>query len=321
MNCRDRIQVPLQSFQAAFRHHASLSRDTGHPTLAPDEEHGDALNAVLMDDSQMASAEIMDLEAEKAVQRKRRMVTILASFFLASVVAAVAVLVGLTRKDAPISTIVIVPPTASPVPSLTPSDSPTPYPTTTPSVSPSTSPSTTLFGFLVANSFDDGVALSISGSSQQRAMEWWLNHKNAIYDNALAFNANANYLPLQYYSLVTLYYETFGDQWLTGTSGVGAWLSESAIWFCGWTGVTCNDQLEIVSLQLSGNRLFGSIPGEVAILDKSLSKSRNELRFTMILCVMMTSQFCFCWSSRKLCLEQKYYYRNSFELGSNVQFR
>ena len=99
----------------------------------------------------------------------------------------------------------------------------------------------------------------------------------------------------QNYALVTLYFETAGKQWIstedfdTKRSVLqsntivgdeyfkGEWLnvtpSVNPLGFCNWQGVECNDNREIDSLMLSQNQLKGSIPAEIGILHKSLSKS------------------------------------------------
>ena len=146
--------------------------------------------------------------------------------------------------------------------------------------------STSLFGFLAANSFDGGSALDIPGSPQQMALDW-LVHVSGIFE--------MDYHLLQNYALVTFYFETAGQQWISteefdfmhsvqqSATAVdddkfrGEWLnvtpSVNPLGFCNWLGVMCNGNQEIDSLILSGTRLKGSIPAELGILHKSLSKS------------------------------------------------
>ena len=201
--------------------------------------------------------------------------TIFGSFITASIIAtAVAVPVVLTRSG-PAQT-VVGSPTLSPVPSAMPSFTPT------------SSPSTVLFGFLAANSFDGGSALDIPGSPQQMALDWLVNVSGII---------EMDYHLLQNYALVTFYFETAGTQWISAEEFdfkrsvlkspttvedeyfSGEWLnvttSVNPLGFCNWLGVMCNDNQEIDSLTLSSNRLKGSIPAELGILHKSLSKSLN----------------------------------------------
>ena len=104
-----------------------------------------------------------------------------------------------------------------------------------------------------------------------------------------------DYHLLQNYALVTFYFETAGKQWtstgvfdtkrsvlqsasaLDDEEFTGEWLnvtpSVNPLGFCNWLGVMCNDNQEIDSLMLSSNQLKGSIPAELGILYKSLSKS------------------------------------------------
>ena len=229
------------------------------------------LKAFLVNDDTgvVASATLLDIEAEEKKNRRRRMRTILGSFITASIIAtAVAVPVVLTRSG-PAQTIVGSP-TSSPIPSAEPSFIPT------------SSPSTALFGFLAANSFDGGSALDIPGSSQQMALDWLLNVLGIF---------EMDYHLLQNYALVTLYYETAGKQWISTEDFdfkrtvlqtkeydeffTGEWLnvtsSVNPLGFCNWQGVVCNDDGEIDSLTLSSNRLKGSIPAELGMLHKSLS--------------------------------------------------
>ena len=244
---------------------------------ASDVEAGSepTLTAFLVNDDTgvVASATLLDEEAEekKFVCCQRR--AILASFITASIIAtAVAVPVVLTHSGS--AQTFVGSPTSSPVPSAVPSSTPT------------SSPSTDLFGFLAANSFDGSSALDIPGSPQQMALDWLVN-VSGIFE--------MDYHLLQNYALVTLYFETAGSQWtstedfntkrsvLQSTTIVGdeyfrgEWLnvtpSVNPLGFCNWLGVLCNDNQEIDSLMLSGSQLKGSIPAELGILRKSLSKS------------------------------------------------
>ena len=240
------------------------------------EEGGEpTLKAFLVNDDTgvVASATILDVEAEEKKNQRRRMRTILGSFITASIIAtAVAVPVVLTQSGS--AQTVVGTPTSSPVPSAVPSFTPT------------SSPSTALFGFLAANSFDGGSALDIPGSPQQMALDWLVN-VSGIFE--------MDYHLLQNYALVTFYFETAGQQWIStedfdfkrsilqsstivnDETFKGEWLnvtpSVNPLGFCNWLGVVCSDNREIDSLILSDSRLKGSIPAELGILHKSLSKS------------------------------------------------
>ncbi len=179
--------------------------------------------------------------------KQRRLMNALWASTLATVVATItSIAVVYTRPNG-----TSVTGTQSPTSSLEPSASP--------SLFPSASPSTSLFGFLAERgSYDNGAALSIHGSPQQQAMNW------------LNTSALLDYQLLQTYVLATLYYATLGDQW-TSSGDHSTFLSTD--WnCCDWKGVRCNSNGDVYSLNLSSNRLIGSIPAELAVLDKSLSK-------------------------------------------------
>jgi hypothetical protein len=148
---------------------------------------------------------------------------------------------------------------------------------------PSSSPSTDLFGYLAVNSFDDGIALTQTDSPQYQAWKW--------LEQQLEFWSEMNYSLLQTYSLVTIFYATFGSRWdstvsfavTSRTNGdsrpdllAGKWLNlqydVNPRGSCSWRGVFCNQQGEITSLQMSSDRLLGSLPAELAVLHRSLSK-------------------------------------------------
>ena len=131
--------------------------------------------------------------------------------------------------------------------------------------------------------------LSIAGSPQQKAMDWLLEVNKSH---------EMSYYILQNYALVTLYFETYGRQWISTVDSdekrlelgsfvrkdsdyIGEWLnitsSVNPNGFCNWQGVLCNNIREIESLNLSSNRLYGSLPAELGILHQSLSKSTTLL--------------------------------------------
>jgi hypothetical protein len=230
--------------------------------LPNDEEEGAAgehtVNATLVE--------------EKANQQKRRKAMV-GSFCLASIIAAGSAIVYVKTRPG-----LLLPPSLSPTMSAVPSGKP--------SSIPSASPSTDLFGFLAVNSFDDGDALTKTDTPQYQAWKW-------LAENQLEINflTDVNYGLLQIYSLVTMFYATFGSRWnstvsfdvIRRTNGdvdasrlVGEWLNlDSYInvnGSCSWRGVYCNEQGEITSLQMSNDRLLGSLPAELAFLHPSLSK-------------------------------------------------
>ena len=270
---------PLQPLNRTHAH--GISQDQlpettmGVSDVEVPHSHEPTLNAILVNDATgvVASATLIDEDAEEKKNLQHRMRTILGSFITASIIAtAVAVPVLLTHSGS--AQTFVGSPTSSPIPSAVPSFTPT------------SSPSTALFGFLAANSFDDGSALDIPGSPQQMALDWLVN-VSGIFE--------MDYHLLQNYALVTFYFETAGKQWtstgvfdtkrsvlqsasaLDDEEFTGEWLnvtpSVNPLGFCNWLGVMCNDNQEIDSLMLSSNQLKGSIPAELGILYKSLSKS------------------------------------------------
>ena len=121
-------------------------------------------------------------------------------------------------------------------------------------------------------------------------MDWLLEEVSGL--------SEMNYYLLQTYALVTLYFETYGQQWIStvvsdekrlelgsfvrkDSDYIGEWLnitsSVNPNAFCNWQGVLCNNIREIESLNLSSNRLYGSLPAELGMLHQSLSKSTTLL--------------------------------------------
>ena len=248
------------------------------------DAHEPALKAILVteDPGVLASAILLDIEAEKKFHQRHRMRTMVGILIIASIIAiTVAIPVVLTCPSHPPATFS---PSTSPVPSATPSFLPTVRPSIHPSWVPSSSPSSSLVGFLAENSFDGGMMLAIAESSQHRVMDWLLEVSGlSVLD----------YYLLQTYALVFLYFETYGRQWISrvdfdekrlklgsfakkDSDYIGEWLnitpSVNPNGFCDWQGVLCNDKREIESLNFSSNHLYGSLPGELGMLQQSLSK-------------------------------------------------
>ena len=234
------------------------------------------LNAFLVNDNSgvLASATLLDIEAEEKVHQQQQRMAMLGAFLTAIIIAVVvAVPVLLTC------------PGTSLVETSSPSLSPAP--SETPSFIPTSSPSTDLVGFLAENSFDNGTALDIPGSPQHQAMNWLLNESGL---------SAMDYHLLQNYALVTLYFATSDKEWISTDQsdsrnsiyvkfGIyildgqhrGKWLNVkdnvNPLGFCNWQGVTCNvSNTEIKSLSLPIGNLYGSIPAGLAMLHRSLSK-------------------------------------------------
>ncbi|KAG7350956.1 two component regulator [Nitzschia inconspicua] len=129
---------------------------------------------------------------------------------------------------------------------------------------PSSAPTTfNLFAFLKENSFDDGIALTVPWSPQGRAYAW-------LVQDTRETNYPTQQI-LQRYIMATLYYATFGDNWLANDS----WLSSESE--CTWfnksrSSPVCNSNNELVSLQLDLNNLGGSLPAELGLLSNSLER-------------------------------------------------
>jgi hypothetical protein len=132
------------------------------------------------------------------------------------------------------------------------------------SVPPSPSPTSVLFSLLSKTSFDKGAALLTDGSPQQQATIWLESEPGTteIMDTEL----------LQIYALVTLYYATSGDQWLNqGTKdqfNSRSWLFSIHNYCDDWSGLTCNNVGQVISIDLTNNTLLGSIPPEIGLLSR-----------------------------------------------------
>merc|ERR1719329_341833 len=61
-------------------------------------------------------------------------------------------------------------------------------------------------------------------------------------------------------ALVVLYDATNGDEWDDSTN----WLSDAPL--CEWYGIDCNNDDDVVRIDLYGNNLQGSIPSELGLL-------------------------------------------------------
>jgi len=219
----------------------------------------EAVNATLVDDSvpvMFTTVTAIDAEAEGKAQRRRSMINIMVSCGLTSLVAIVAAVVAvvLTRNKSGNET--LAPFTSNPT-----------------SIPPSPSPTSALFSLLSKTSFDKGAALLTDGSPQQQAMIWLESEQGTaeIMDTEL----------LQIYALVTLYYATSGDQWLNqGTKdqfNSRSWLFSIHNYCDDWSGLTCNNVGQVISIDLTNNTLLGSIPPEIGLLSR-LGKLTNTER-------------------------------------------
>jgi hypothetical protein len=251
----------IAMFPSDYRHNPEAADDDR--SYSPDDDfeasaitgnYDPVLNAFRVDEDAgvLANATIVNSEEEQRIKWRRQNlfggIVLIATL---SIAATLSVVYGRNRGGA-------FPVTLSPSISVSPS--------WIPSGSPSASPSTNLFSFLAARSADDGLALATSGSSQARAMAW-------VEEEAkLIFSSSFDYELLQYYVLMTLYYETGGGQWDRRERWGNEILNTVDTQLCYWEGVVCGDERAIVVLNLTNNRLLGSLPPELAILDPSLSK-------------------------------------------------
>ena len=243
-----------------------------------DHSNGDEpIIASLVPDTVLASAQVFDTEADDKRRHRRRLIGFLGVLAILCLVIALSVV--LSRRNNPQEV--------------------TSIPTPVPSPIPTGSPTTNLFGFLAENSFDGGEALSTSGSPQQHAMHWLMNQTG--------LSSQMNYHLLQYYALVTLYYRTSGANWVTSQQDLqsivaqstpnmikGQWLNSNPSFngFCTWHHVFCNLDFQVTSLQLSYNKLVGSIPAELAILHPTISKPKCACHCFFDFLKMFLTRYC-----------------------------
>ena len=185
-------------------------------------------NAELVVDPELASsASLVDVEAEETAQCQRQVKTALLIFLVIDIF----VSIPIQKKKASLKTLA-------------------------PSETPSVSPSQSLFGFLAEHSFDNGTALSTTGSSQKRHLQGWRS-KSTLYNSA------TDYVVLQFYVLAVFNYAT-GDL-LSGESWLHDNGTASEYNFCDWDNTDCNDgRTDITALSPLGSQLFGSLTPEIA---------------------------------------------------------
>ncbi len=175
---------------------------------------------------------------------------------------------SLTVLEEPIRPPISIPISQQRFPTAPPTSIPIPSPTVAPTSSPLQASllefqgePASLLDFLRENSFDGGDALKEFSSPQYRA-----------YSRLSESNRMGEYSEqqvLQRYSMATLYYATNGDKWLNNNS----WLRDESE--CTWFGKTgskerCNDQGELMHLELDLNNLHGSLPPELGLLSPAL---------------------------------------------------
>jgi len=198
-------------------------------------EHETLFKAVLVDDTKIASAFVVDLQAERKAQNRRQgrntLMFILAIGILAAVIA---IPIQLTRPK----------PSASRT--LAPSDN------------PSASPSQSAIGFLAGQSLDNEAALSTPGSSQERALTW--------LKQSTLNNSPRDYTFLQFYALAVFNYATGDLLRLSSKSWFPNNGTDSEYGFCDWDYITCKNGINITHLKPSESQLNGSLLPEIGLL-------------------------------------------------------
>jgi hypothetical protein len=142
--------------------------------------------------------------------------------------------------------------------------SPTLKPSTTVAMAPTVSPTQfVLFEFLAQNSFDGGEKLKNPWTPQSKAYGWLTQD--------LQQTSYPSERILQRYAMATIFYATQGENWLSKD----LWLSPASE--CLWYNkvgnrAPCNDNDELVNLELDVNNLGGSLPPEIGLLSNSLER-------------------------------------------------
>ncbi|CAB9503813.1 Receptor-like kinase [Seminavis robusta] len=164
-------------------------------------------------------------------------------------------------------------PTATPPTTLTSSPTVTPSPTPKPTHPPISD--TTIVDMIQSTSRFDGLEFEDPESYQSRALDWVVT--NTPSDPTAAGFPLSPQKILQRYALACLYYSTFAaPNSITGLSGdVRGWIDATG-WLvfpdeCSWYQVACNDFGYVTKIELYSNRLTGSLPYELALLQDWLT--------------------------------------------------
>ena len=109
--------------------------------------------------------------------------------------------------------------------------------------------------FLTRTLTDDG-ALQTAGTPQNLA----LAALETNFGTVLSPNNGVNdrRFITQIYVLNTMYYALGGDEWVRNSDWVGPTAPCD-----GWEGVVCDDQSEVINIDLAANDLLGSLPSEI----------------------------------------------------------
>lgn len=162
-------------------------------------------------------------------------------------------------------------------------DMPTAAALTTPTVAATQFPTfgpSPLRDYIVSISMDGGTEFLFPDSYQSRALNFVLSQQ--LPTNSLTTEQEAK----QLYALGCFYYSTFGvanvatDRfWLPnlqpGVTTLPGWLDDNG-WMtdtstvCGWHGLVCNGDNQVIAIELVDNRLSGFVPLEISLLKDSL---------------------------------------------------
>jgi hypothetical protein len=109
-----------------------------------------------------------------------------------------------------------------------------------------------------------------AGSPQNSALNW------ILYGDEKKLQVNDETL-IQRYSLSVFYYALGGPQWPTASS----WLTANSE--CQYTGVACNEFGFVTTIALVDNKLKGSLPEEIGLLDQltMLDLTNNQISETI----------------------------------------
>ena len=245
---------PVQGQGTSPQNYSFVNGNVDFDTNEIRSEHGQLepatpFNAELVVNPELASASLVDIEAEEKAQCRRQVRTALVLFLVIGIlVSVIAIPIQLLKPE----------------PSFN-----TPHPSETPSASPSEN----WVGFIVENSFDNGAALSTPGTSQEKALTWVM--QNAVYNNA------TNYIWLQLYVLAVYNYAT--DDLLSCLSWLRKSGTPSQYQFCDWRFISCNNQSDITVLGTVNLELDGSLPPEIGLLKNLtfLDLSSNKFNGTL----------------------------------------
>jgi len=105
---------------------------------------------------------------------------------------------------------------------------------------------------------------------QEEALQWITNRDEMQM-------LPCDFKSIQRYTMAELYFSMNGSGW----DKQKKWLSESSV--CEWEKVICNDDGDVILLDLDDNNMSGSIPSSISTLSslESINFSRNRLTGTL----------------------------------------